>query len=70
MVEVRVKEGSEVKAGDPICILSAMKVSSTKLGVLLQNEVAESDPITRFADGVCRLVSCFWSSQADRSQRE
>jgi pyruvate carboxylase len=27
VVEVRVKEGSEVKAGDPICVLSAMKVS-------------------------------------------
>ncbi len=27
VVEVRVQEGSEVKAGDPLCVLSAMKVS-------------------------------------------
>ena len=33
MVEVRVKEGSEVKAGDPICILSAMKVGPKEFGV-------------------------------------
>jgi len=28
VVEVRVKEGAEVKAGDPLCILSAMKMES------------------------------------------
>ncbi len=26
VIEVRVKEGQEVKAGDPVCVLSAMKV--------------------------------------------
>lgn len=26
VVDVRVKEGQEVKAGDPLCVLSAMKV--------------------------------------------
>lgn len=26
VVEVRVKEGQEIKKGDPVCVLSAMKV--------------------------------------------
>jgi hypothetical protein len=26
VIDVRVKEGQEVKAGDPLCVLSAMKV--------------------------------------------
>ena len=27
VIDVRVKEGQDVKAGDPLCVLSAMKVS-------------------------------------------
>ena len=30
VVEVRVKEGQEIKKGDPVCVLSAMKVSRTR----------------------------------------
>jgi pyruvate carboxylase len=28
VVEVRVKEGQEIKKGDPVCVLSAMKMES------------------------------------------
>lgn len=31
VIDVRVKEGQDVKAGDPLCVLSAMKVCPTRL---------------------------------------
>lgn len=48
VVEIRVHDGGEVKKGDPIAVLSAMKmVSNFNLRLLY------------FSDGVCRK----WSSQ-------
>lgn len=56
VVEVRVKEGSEVKAGDPICVLSAMKVSL----------VSPACPqVERWADySACGL--CRWNRSSHR----
>ncbi|KAK4685694.1 pyruvate carboxylase, partial [Tremellales sp. Uapishka_1] len=51
VVEVRVKEGQEVKAGDPLCVLSAMKmesmVSSPVSGKVKRVLVNESDSIAQ-----------------------
>ncbi|CAG8657539.1 9633_t:CDS:10 [Cetraspora pellucida] len=50
VIEIRVHEGSEVKAGDPICVLSAMKmetiVSSPVSGKIDHIEVKESDSLS------------------------
>ncbi|CAG8543880.1 4955_t:CDS:10, partial [Cetraspora pellucida] len=50
VIEIRVHEGAEVKAGDPICVLSAMKmetiVSSPVSGKIDHIEVKESDSLS------------------------
>ncbi|CAG8803134.1 9105_t:CDS:2, partial [Racocetra persica] len=50
VIEIRVHEGAEVKAGDPICVLSAMKmetvVSSPVSGKIDHVEVKESDSLS------------------------
>lgn len=38
VVEVRVKEGQEIKKGDPVCVLSAMKVSRSKCILIFVRE--------------------------------
>lgn len=47
VVEVRVHEGQDIKAGDPICVLSAMKmeqiVSSPVSGKVQRVTVSEGD---------------------------
>lgn len=47
VVEVRVKEGQQVAAGDPLCVLSAMKmesqVSAPVSGKIKRVLVKESD---------------------------
>jgi pyruvate carboxylase len=49
VIDVRVKEGQEVKAGDPLCVLSAMKmesvVSSPVSGKVKRVLVKENDSI-------------------------
>lgn len=49
VIDVRVKEGSDVKAGDPVCVLSAMKmesvVSSPVSGKVKRVLVSENDSI-------------------------
>lgn len=60
VVEVRVKEGSEVKAGDPICVLSAMKmesvVSSPASGHVKRVGVSENDSISQ-GDLIAEIIS-------------
>jgi len=60
VVEVRVKEGSEVKAGDPICVLSAMKmesvVSCPVSGRVKRIGVHEGDSISQ-GDLIAEIVS-------------
>ena len=51
VIDVRVKEGQEVKAGDPLCVLSAMKVYLARLAVLVtgadhQMESVVSSPVS------------------------
>ncbi|RIA98644.1 pyruvate carboxylase [Glomus cerebriforme] len=59
VVEVRAQEGAEIKAGDPICVLSAMKmetvVSSTVSGKIEYVAVKESDSLSA-GDLVVRIV--------------
>jgi pyruvate carboxylase len=51
VIDVRVKEGAEVKAGDPLCVLSAMKmesvVSSPVSGKVKRVLVNENDSIAQ-----------------------
>lgn len=51
MIDVRVKEGQAVKAGDPLCVLSAMKmesvVSSPVSGNVKRVLVKENDSIAQ-----------------------
>ncbi|EIW66026.1 pyruvate carboxylase [Tremella mesenterica] len=51
VIDVRVKEGQEVKAGDPLCVLSAMKmesvVSSPVSGKVKRVLVVENDSIAQ-----------------------
>ena len=42
MIDVRVKEGQDVKAGDPLCVLSAMKVSESEQIQDIANNQMES----------------------------
>ncbi|RIB24845.1 pyruvate carboxylase [Gigaspora rosea] len=50
VIEIRVHEGAEVKAGDPLCVLSAMKmetvVSAPVSGKIDHIEVKESDSLS------------------------
>lgn len=52
VVEVRVKEGQEIKKGDPVCVLSAMKVCSyhcliwSRILMVLQMESAVTAPVS------------------------
>jgi pyruvate carboxylase len=57
VVEVRVKEGQEVKKGDILCVQSAMKVKRAISS--LSKDQADS-PI----DGECRVRPCIWTCQA------
>lgn len=54
VVEVRVTEGHEIKRGDIICVLSAMKVD--KYIFDLTNSQTQKRP--PFLDGECRICAC------------
>lgn len=58
VVEIRVKEGSKVNLGDPICVLSAMKmetvVSSPVNGVIGELFVKENDSLNA-SDLICTI---------------
>ena len=53
VVEVRVKEGQEVKKGDILCVQSAMKVREIELTDFSNSGSLTSGSQLR-ADGVCR----------------
>jgi len=59
VIEVRAQEGAEVKAGDPICVLSAMKmetiVSSAVSGRVEYVAVKESDSLSA-GDLIVKIV--------------
>jgi len=59
VVELRVKAGIEVQAGDPLCVLSAMKmetvVTSTVSGKVEKVTVKQSDSISA-GDLICRII--------------
>jgi pyruvate carboxylase len=59
VVEVRVKAGHDVKTGDPLCVLSAMKmetvVSSPVSGKIEEILVKEADSLNA-GDLICRIV--------------
>ncbi|KZL63107.1 pyruvate carboxylase, partial [Colletotrichum incanum] len=59
LVELRVKEGSDVKKGDPIAVLSAMKmemvISAPHNGKVSTLQVKEGDSVDG-SDLVCRIV--------------
>ncbi|KAL2183851.1 pyruvate carboxylase [Thermothelomyces heterothallicus CBS 203.75] len=59
LVELRVHDGSEVKKGDPLAVLSAMKmemvISAPHNGVVSQLSVREGDSVDG-SDLVCRIV--------------
>ncbi|GJE91041.1 pyruvate carboxylase [Phanerochaete sordida] len=59
VVEVRVKDGQEIKKGDPICVLSAMKMESAVTapvsGHVKRVTVHEADSINQ-GDLVCEIV--------------
>ena len=59
VVEVRVKAGSEVKTGDPLCVLSAMKmetvVSSPVSGKIEEILIKETDSLSA-GDLICKIV--------------
>lgn len=79
VVEVRVKEGQEVKKGDVLCVQSAMKVCNNFPGSFYVYPQWERDykiPIffflqyvclsfllKHFTDGICCQRACFWSYQ-------
>ena len=62
VVEVRVKEGQEIKKGDPVAVLSAMKVSLPVFECLSFDDEHE-------IDGVLCHCSCFWTRQARHCPR-
>ncbi|KAK3941082.1 pyruvate carboxylase [Diplogelasinospora grovesii] len=59
LVELRVHDGSEVKKGDPLAVLSAMKmemvISAPHNGVVSQLQVREGDSVDG-SDLVCRIT--------------
>jgi len=59
VVEVRVKEGTEVKKGDPVAVLSAMKmemvISSPYAGKVTELHVKEGDSVAG-SDLVCKIA--------------
>lgn len=59
LVELRVHDGTEVKKGDPLAVLSAMKmemvISAPHAGVVSQLQVREGDSVGG-SDLVCRIV--------------
>ncbi|CCM00391.1 uncharacterized protein FIBRA_02421 [Fibroporia radiculosa] len=55
VVEVRVKEGSEIKKGDPVCVMSAMKACSPVSGHIKRVVVHEGDSINQ-GDLVVEIV--------------
>ncbi|KAK4149077.1 pyruvate carboxylase [Chaetomidium leptoderma] len=59
LVELRVHDGTEVKKGDPLAVLSAMKmemvISAPHNGVVSQLQVREGDSVDG-SDLVCRIV--------------
>jgi len=59
VVEIRVKEGGEVKKGDPIAVLSAMKmemvISAPHAGKVGSIQVKEGDSVGG-ADLICKIV--------------
>ncbi|RKF73081.1 Pyruvate carboxylase [Golovinomyces cichoracearum] len=59
VVEIRVKDGGEVKKGDPIAVLSAMKmemvISAPHAGKIASIQVKEGDSVGG-ADLICRIV--------------
>ncbi|KAB5580204.1 carbamoyl-phosphate synthase L chain, ATP binding domain-containing protein [Coniochaeta sp. 2T2.1] len=59
LVELRVHDGTEVKKGDPLAVLSAMKmemvISAPHAGVVSQLQVREGDSVAG-SDLVCRIV--------------
>lgn len=59
VVEIRVKDGGEVKKGDPIAVLSAMKmemvISAPHAGKISSIQVKEGDSVGG-ADLICRIV--------------
>jgi pyruvate carboxylase len=59
LVELRVKEGSEVKKGDPLAVLSAMKmemvISAPHSGKVASLQVKEGDSVDG-SDLVCRIT--------------
>lgn len=59
VVEVRVHDGAEVKKGDPIAILSAMKmemvISASHSGKVGNLSVKEGDSVDA-ADLICKIV--------------
>ncbi|CRK42858.1 hypothetical protein BN1708_016948, partial [Verticillium longisporum] len=59
LVELRVKEGSDVKKGDPIAVLSAMKmemvISAPHNGQVSSLQVKEGDSVDG-SDLVCKIV--------------
>lgn len=59
LVELRVKEGSDVKKGDPIAVLSAMKmemvISAPHSGKIASLQVKEGDSVDG-SDLVCRIT--------------
>lgn len=61
VVEVRVKEGQEVKKGDILCVQSAMKVRSEHIELV--------QPLTRYPDGECGFGPREWPYQTCRRPR-
>lgn len=63
VVEVRVKEGHEVKKGDILCVQSAMKVGQCRSTCVLATDEHIS------SDGVGRQRTCLWPHQAGLGPR-
>ncbi|CAG8476435.1 1526_t:CDS:10, partial [Acaulospora colombiana] len=59
VIEIRAKEGAEIKAGDPICVLSAMKmetvVTSSVSGKVEHVEIKENDSLSA-GDLIVKIV--------------
>lgn len=62
VVEVRVKEGHEVKRGDIISILSAMKVRT-------HGHDGDHNVLIAALDGKCGICPCVWAHQAGSCSR-